>query len=134
MNEREPDRLDRIEATLELLSQKMTQQSQQLDNQVALNADLRLRDAELRERTEALTDAVNSLFDSITIIANSVTSVSNSLRNTNSSVRTLANVVASQQQSIEANQAEHGDFRQTILSLQTENRSILGYLEGLSNQ
>lgn len=61
MTNNQPDRLDRIEATLERVSQ-------QLDNQVVVNAELRQSTAELRQTTAQLTDAVNVLMSSVTTL------------------------------------------------------------------
>lgn len=52
------DKLDRIEAALDELRQRQENTQQQLDNQVAVNADLRISTTELRATAEALLQIV----------------------------------------------------------------------------
>ncbi|MBW4670411.1 MAG: hypothetical protein KME60_24100 [Cyanomargarita calcarea GSE-NOS-MK-12-04C] len=101
MTNSQPDRLDRIEATLERVSQ-------QLDNQVVVNA-------ELRQTTAQLTDAANVLMTSVT---------------------SIAGIVAQHQQNFEAViqeireiRADTREMQSEIRGLQTENRRILDHLE-----
>ncbi|MCC5634311.1 hypothetical protein LC593_00290 [Nostoc sp. CHAB 5844] len=58
MTQNQPDRLDRIEATLERVSQ-------QLDNQVVVNAELRQSTAELRQSTAELRQSMTELSHSV---------------------------------------------------------------------
>lgn len=52
------DRIDRIEAALDELRQRQENTQQQLDNQVAVNAELRTSTTELRTTAEALLQIV----------------------------------------------------------------------------
>jgi chromosome segregation ATPase len=54
----QPDRLDRIEATLERVAQ-------QLDNQVVVNAELRQTTAQLQQTSVQLQESVNELTSSV---------------------------------------------------------------------
>ncbi len=61
MTQNQPDRLDRIEATLERVSQ-------QLDNQVIVNAELRQSTAELRQSTAELRQTTDELRQSVSAL------------------------------------------------------------------
>lgn len=113
MTNNQPDRLDRIEATLERVSQ-------QLDNQVVVNAELRQSTAELRQTTAVLTDVANVLMTSITTLTGVVS-------------QHQENFVVITQQMREMRE-DMQEIQSDILGLQTENRRILGRLEGLENR
>jgi methyl-accepting chemotaxis protein len=115
MTESSPDRLDRIEATLERVSQ-------QLDNQVVVNAELRQSTTELRQSTSELRETSAHLTENVNILMNSVTS--------------LVSVVNQHQYRMEFLVEEVGEIRgdmremrSEIVGLQTENRRILEILE-----
>ena len=108
MTNNQPDRLDRIEATLERVSQ-------QLDNQVVVNA-------ELRQTTAQLTDAVNVLMTSVTTLTGVVTQHQETLETVVGEIREMRADMRSMQGNMQEMQFE-------IRGLQTENRRILDYLE-----
>ncbi len=97
MTQEQPDRLDRIEATLERVSQ-------QLDNQVVVNA-------ELRQSTTQLTQSVNEIANSVNLLLQTVTI---------------------HQQNFEVLAFNIQQMQTSILNLQTENSRILEILQGQS--
>jgi methyl-accepting chemotaxis protein len=122
MAESSPDRLDRIEATLERVSQ-------QLDNQVVVNAELRQSTTELRQSTTELRQSTTELRQTTAEMADTVNILMNS-------VTSLVSVVNQHQYRIEflveENHEIRGDMREMrseIVGLQTENRRILEILE-----
>ncbi|GEM_PF-1504722 len=102
MTQEQPDRLDRIEATLERVSQ-------QLDNQVVVNAELRQSTTELRQSTTQLTQSVNEIANSVNLLLQTVTI---------------------HQQNFEVLAVNMQQMQTSILNLQTENSQILGILQG----
>ncbi|MDZ8185895.1 MAG: hypothetical protein RMX96_13705 [Nostoc sp. ChiSLP02] len=65
MTQNQPDRLDRIEATLDRVAQ-------QLDNQVVVNAELRQSTAELRQSIGALVETANIHQQGLEILAREI--------------------------------------------------------------
>ncbi len=108
MTNNQPDRLDRIEATLERVSQ-------QLDNQVAVNAELRQSTQQLQQTTAALTDTVNVLVTSTASLVQTVTN--------------LTGIVTQHQENFVVVTQQIGEMQSEIRGLQTENRRILDHLE-----
>ncbi|MBW4505448.1 MAG: hypothetical protein KME64_02895 [Scytonematopsis contorta HA4267-MV1] len=129
MTQSSPDRLDRIEATLERVSQ-------QLDNQVVVNAELRQSTTELRQSTSELRETSAHLTENVNILMNSVTSLVGVVnqhqyrmeflveenREIRSDMRQMRNDMREMQSNMQFMQSE-------ILGLQTENSRILDILE-----
>jgi ABC-type transporter Mla subunit MlaD len=103
MTESSPDRLDRIEATLDRVSQ-------QLDNQVVVNA-------ELRQTAVQLTSSVDTLMQGMTTLVG----ITNN----------LTQVVVSNQEEILSIRTDMREMQSEVRGLQTENRRILDRLEQL---
>lgn len=68
MSQSQPDRLDRIEATLEIVSQ-------QLDNQVGVNAELRQRTAELTSAVNSLITTANQFQENFMVVVSEIRSL-----------------------------------------------------------
>lgn len=113
MTSNQPDRLDRIEITLERVSQ-------QLDNQVAVNAELRQSTQELRQSTVVLQQSMQELRQTTSVL----TDVANVLM---TSVTSLTGVVNQHQENFVVVLAE-------IRSLREDNQRILNRIERLENQ
>ncbi|MBW4505449.1 MAG: hypothetical protein KME64_02900 [Scytonematopsis contorta HA4267-MV1] len=129
MAESSPDRLDRIEATLERVSQ-------QLDNQVVVNAELRQSTTELRQSTTELRQSTTELRQSTTELIQATAEIADTVNILMSSVTSLVSVVNQHQYRmeflVEENHEIRGDMREMrseIVGLQTENRRILEILE-----
>jgi len=99
MTQNQPDRLDRIEATLERVSQ-------QLDNQVVVNAELRQTSTQLQQSVGELTSSVSSLIG----IANQ------------------------HQENFMVLVAEIRDIRTDMREMQSEIQQILNRVEGLERE
>lgn len=97
------DRLDRIETTLERVSQ-------QLDNQVVVNAELRQQVADLRGASEALLQTVNQHQENFMVLVTEIRNIREDIRVTQSQV---------------------AEMQSEVRGLQAENRRILNRLEGL---
>ncbi|MCC5639240.1 hypothetical protein LC593_26130 [Nostoc sp. CHAB 5844] len=95
MTQDQPDRLDRIEATLERVSQ-------QLDNQVVVNAELRQSVGELTSSVSSLIGFANQHQENFMVLATEMREIRIDMREMQSEIR----------------------------GLQTENRRILRILEG----
>ncbi|MDZ8262642.1 hypothetical protein [Nostoc sp. ChiQUE01b] len=113
MTQNQPDRLDRIEATLERVSQ-------QLDNQVVVNAELRQAVGQLQQTVGELTSSVDSLIgianqhqENFMVLVTEMHEIRTDMREMQSEIR---------------------EMQSDIRGLQTENRRILGILEGLGNE
>ncbi len=85
----QPDRLDRIEATLERVSQ-------QLDNQVVVNAEFRQTTAQLQQSVNELTSSVNSLIgvanqhqENFMVLVTEIRDMRNDMREMQSEIRGL---------------------------------------------
>ncbi|MCC5639863.1 hypothetical protein LC593_29370 [Nostoc sp. CHAB 5844] len=113
MTQDQPDRLDRIEATLERVSQ-------QLDNQVVVNAELRQSVGQLQTAVTGLQAAVTELTSSV----GSLIGVANQHQEN-------FMVLATEMREIRIDMRE---MQSEIRGLQTENRRILGILEGLEEE
>ncbi|OKH36124.1 hypothetical protein NIES2101_37200 [Calothrix sp. HK-06] len=101
MSQSQPDRLDRIEATLERVSE-------QLDNQVVVNA-------ELRQRTTDITNAVSSLISTANQYQENFTVIFAEIRNMRQDIVELRQDTRS--------------IQSQVLELQNENRRILNRLD-----
>jgi predicted GIY-YIG superfamily endonuclease len=119
MTESSPDRLDRIEATLERVSQQM-------DNQVVLNA-------ELRQKTALLTDAVNVLMTSVTFLTGVTTNLTNTVAQHQEQIQALTletrDIRSDMMEMQREMQAETRAIRSDMREMQAENRRILDIIE-----
>jgi ABC-type transporter Mla subunit MlaD len=109
------DRLDRIEATLERVSQ-------QLDNQVVVNAELRQSTQELRQTTSSLAQTTSSLAQTTVALTDAVNVLM-------TSVTSLTGVVSQHQQNFVVITEQMQEMQSEIRGLQTENRRILDILQ-----
>lgn len=115
MTSNQPDRLDRIEATLERVSQ-------QLDNQVAVNAELRQSAQQMQLSTQQLQLSTAALTDTVNVLVTSTASLVQTVTN-------LAGVVTQHQENFVVVTQQIGEMQSEIRGLQTENRRILDHLE-----
>jgi archaellum component FlaC len=115
MTESSPDRLDRIEATLERVSQQM-------DNQVVLNA-------ELRQKTAVLTDGVNVLMTSMTVLTGVTTNLTNTVAQHQEQIQALTLETRDIRSDMREIQAETRAIRSDMREMQAENRRILDIIE-----
>ncbi len=122
MTESSPDRLDRIEATLERVSQ-------QLDNQVVVNAELRQSTTELRQSTSELRDTTAHLTDNVNILMNSVTSLVSVVNQHQYRMEFLVEENREIRSDMRQMQSNMQSMQREILGLQTENSRILDILE-----
>ncbi len=99
MTQNQPDRLDRIEATLERVSQ-------QLDNQVVVNAELRQSVGELTSSVNSLIGIANQHQENFMVLVTEIRDIRTDMREMQSEIR----------------------------ELQTESQRILGLIEGLENR
>ncbi|MEH2029791.1 MAG: hypothetical protein V7K67_08965 [Nostoc sp.] len=106
MTQDRPDRLDRIEATLERVSQ-------QLDNQVVVNADLRQTSTQLQESVVQLQETVGEL---------------------TSSVSSLIGIANQHQENFMVLVTEIRDIRTDMREMQSEIQQILTRVERLENE
>lgn len=83
MSQSQPDRLDRIEATLERVSQ-------QLDNQVVVNAELRQTSTQLTSHINEIANAVSSLIATVNQHQENFAVVVNEIRDIRADMRDLS--------------------------------------------
>ncbi|MEA5505947.1 hypothetical protein VB735_23080 [Halotia wernerae UHCC 0503] len=91
MTQDRPDRLDRIEATLERVSQ-------QLDNQVVVNAELRQSTNELRQSVSELTASVSALVTTVDLHQQGLEILAREFREQRTEIRELRTDVNQLQQ------------------------------------
>ncbi|RUS97968.1 hypothetical protein DSM106972_081870 [Dulcicalothrix desertica PCC 7102] len=101
MSQSQPDRLDRIEATLERVSQ-------QLDNQVVVNAELRQRTTDIANAVSSLISTANQHQENFMVIV--------------SEIRNMRQDIVELRQDTRSIQSQ-------VLELQNENRRILNRLD-----
>jgi methyl-accepting chemotaxis protein len=106
MTQDRPDRLDRIEATLDRVAQ-------QFDNQVVVNAELRQTTAQLQQTTAQLQESVNEL---------------------TSSVSSLIGIANQHQENFMVLVTEIRDIRVDMQEMQSEIQQILTRVERLENE
>ncbi|MEH2379903.1 MAG: hypothetical protein V7K27_13625 [Nostoc sp.] len=117
MTQDRPDRLDRIEATLDRVAQ-------QLDNQVVVNAELRQSTAQLGHSVTELTNTVNGL-------TNRVSDLTNRVSDLTGAVDGLLQIVEIHQQNFEqiaARERRREEFERTTSAAIDRISTVLDYL------
>ncbi|MBW4505036.1 MAG: hypothetical protein KME64_00725 [Scytonematopsis contorta HA4267-MV1] len=122
MTESSPDRLDRIEATLERVSQQM-------EHEIVLSKELRQSTVELRQKTVVLNDAVNVLMTSMTFLTVVTTNFTNTVAQHQEQIQALTVETRDIRSDMREIQAETRAIRSDMMEMQAENRRILDIIE-----
>ncbi len=119
MSQSQPDRLDRIEATLE-------RASQQLDNQVAVNA-------ELRQSVNSLIQTANQHQENFMVIVAEIRNMRQNMEQMQSQIVELREDTRAIREDMRVMESQIVELREDTRNLHLQNSRILDRLEGLEN-
>lgn len=121
MTQDSSDRLDRIEATLERVSQ-------QLDNQVVVNAELRQSTAELRQTADELVHSVNALVETANIHQQGLELLVTELRQQRTDTQQRFEILATELRQQRTDISQLQDFQRTASAALERISTVLDYL------
>lgn len=115
MSQSQPDRLDRIEETLDRVSQ-------QIDNQVGVNA-------ELRQSVNSMIQTANQHQENFMVIVAEIRNMHQNIEQMQSQIVDLREDTRAIREDMRIMESQIVDLRQDTRSLQAENSRILAHLE-----